>query len=188
MKAFCSDRFVLPLRSGHRFSVQKYYLLSEGVQAELPNVLLNEAPIAADPELARWMPASSERLAFRGRGKWWNAPALCRGDDRRVSCRSGWCRSESGGRRSARRPPGAACAERRWPRETRFPRVQWRCRMRFSRGNNNRGRLRPRYRRHCRHSSSVYSACRHRIRRSARFERARYTAFGKFHLKRFETQ
>jgi hypothetical protein len=79
MKAFCSDRFVLPLRSGHRFSVQKYYLLSERVQAELPNVLLNEAPIAADPELARWMPASSERLAFRGRGKWWNAPGALSG-------------------------------------------------------------------------------------------------------------
>ncbi|WP_213763330.1 histone deacetylase [Caballeronia sp. dw_19] len=53
MKAFYSDRFVLPLPAGHRFPMQKYYLLRERVQAELPNVELREAPIAADFELAR---------------------------------------------------------------------------------------------------------------------------------------
>ena len=53
MKAFYSDRFVLPLPAGHRFPMQKYYLLRERVQAELPDVVLNEAPIAADSELAR---------------------------------------------------------------------------------------------------------------------------------------
>lgn len=53
MKAFYSDRFVLPLPSGHRFPMQKYYLLRERVQAELPSVALNEAPVAADSELAR---------------------------------------------------------------------------------------------------------------------------------------
>jgi len=53
MKAFYSDRFVLPLPAGHRFPMQKYYLLRERVQAELPDVVLDEAPIAADSELAR---------------------------------------------------------------------------------------------------------------------------------------
>ncbi|SOE59652.1 Acetoin utilization deacetylase AcuC [Burkholderia sp. D7] len=53
MKAFYSDRFVLPLPAGHRFPMQKYYLLRERVQAELPEVKLDEAPVAADSELAR---------------------------------------------------------------------------------------------------------------------------------------
>src|ERR1700733_10858139 len=53
MKAFYSDRFVLPLPAGHRFPLQKYYLLRERVQAELPEVKLDEAPVAADSELAR---------------------------------------------------------------------------------------------------------------------------------------
>ncbi|CAH2804670.1 MAG: Deacetylases, including yeast histone deacetylase and acetoin utilization protein [Candidatus Burkholderia crenata] len=52
MKAFYSDRFVLPLPAGHRFPMQKYYLLRERVQAELPAVKLDEAPVAADSELA----------------------------------------------------------------------------------------------------------------------------------------
>jgi acetoin utilization deacetylase AcuC-like enzyme len=53
MKAFYSDRFVLPLPAGHRFPMQKYYLLRERVQAELPDVQLGEAPVATDSELAR---------------------------------------------------------------------------------------------------------------------------------------
>ncbi|WP_031363885.1 histone deacetylase [Caballeronia sordidicola] len=53
MKAFYSDRFVLPLPNGHRFPMQKYYLLRERVQAELPDVELGEAPVATDSELAR---------------------------------------------------------------------------------------------------------------------------------------
>ena len=53
MKAFYSDRFVLPLPTGHRFPMQKYYLLRERVQAELPDVELGEAPVATDSELAR---------------------------------------------------------------------------------------------------------------------------------------
>jgi acetoin utilization deacetylase AcuC-like enzyme len=53
MKAFYSDRFVLPLPAGHRFPMQKYYLLRERVQAELPDIELDEASIAADSELAR---------------------------------------------------------------------------------------------------------------------------------------
>lgn len=53
MKAFYSDQFVLPLPAGHRFPMQKYYLLRERVQAELPDVELGEAPVAANAELAR---------------------------------------------------------------------------------------------------------------------------------------
>jgi acetoin utilization deacetylase AcuC-like enzyme len=53
MKAFYSDRFVLPLPPGHRFPMQKYYLLRERVQAELPDVELSEAPVASDSELVR---------------------------------------------------------------------------------------------------------------------------------------
>jgi len=53
MKAFYSDRFVLPLPSGHRFPMRKYDLLRERVQAELPDVELDEAPIATDSDLER---------------------------------------------------------------------------------------------------------------------------------------
>jgi acetoin utilization deacetylase AcuC-like enzyme len=53
MKAFYSDRFVLPLPFGHRFPMQKYRLLRERVQAELPDVELDEAPVAADSDLER---------------------------------------------------------------------------------------------------------------------------------------
>ena len=88
MKAFYSDRFVLPLPAGHRFPMQKYYLLRERVLAELPEVKLDEAPVAADSELARIHVADYiERVATgaldaheqreigfpRGRRKWWSA-------------------------------------------------------------------------------------------------------------------
>lgn len=53
MKAFYSDRFVLPLPPGHRFPMQKYRMLRERVEAELPDVELEEAPIAADSDLQR---------------------------------------------------------------------------------------------------------------------------------------
>jgi len=53
MKAFYSDRFVLPLPPGHRFPMQKYRILRERVQAELPDVELEEAPIASDSDLQR---------------------------------------------------------------------------------------------------------------------------------------
>jgi acetoin utilization deacetylase AcuC-like enzyme len=53
MKAFYSDRFVLPLPAGHRFPMRKYSLLRERVQAELPQVELEEAPVALDADLAR---------------------------------------------------------------------------------------------------------------------------------------
>jgi hypothetical protein len=51
MKAFYSDRFVLPLPSGHRFPMKKYFILRQRVQAELPDVELNEAQITADSDL-----------------------------------------------------------------------------------------------------------------------------------------
>jgi acetoin utilization deacetylase AcuC-like enzyme len=51
MRAYYSDHFVLPLPSGHRFPMQKYRLLRERVEAELPQIELLEAPVASDGEL-----------------------------------------------------------------------------------------------------------------------------------------
>jgi acetoin utilization deacetylase AcuC-like enzyme len=53
MKAYYSDRFVLPLPAGHRFPMQKYRMLRERVEAELPALQLEEAPIAVDSDLER---------------------------------------------------------------------------------------------------------------------------------------
>jgi acetoin utilization deacetylase AcuC-like enzyme len=52
MRAFHSDLFVLPLPEGHRFPMQKYRLLREGVEARLPDIALQPAPAASDGELA----------------------------------------------------------------------------------------------------------------------------------------
>ena len=52
MKAFYSDRFVLPLPSGHRFPMQKYRMLREAVAAALPEVTFEEAPYTTDGVLA----------------------------------------------------------------------------------------------------------------------------------------
>lgn len=52
MQAFYSDQFVLPLPDGHRFPMQKYRLLRERLQVELPAVALGQAPMASDGELA----------------------------------------------------------------------------------------------------------------------------------------
>lgn len=52
MKAFYSDRFVLPLPEGHRFPMRKYRMLRDAVQAMLPDVQLEEAPRASDGVLA----------------------------------------------------------------------------------------------------------------------------------------
>lgn len=52
VKAFYSDRFVLPLPEGHRFPMAKYRLLRERVSAELPGVTLLEPDAASDAELA----------------------------------------------------------------------------------------------------------------------------------------
>jgi acetoin utilization deacetylase AcuC-like enzyme len=51
MRAFHSDRFVLPLPEGHRFPMPKYRLLRERVQG-MPGLTLHEAPAASDGELA----------------------------------------------------------------------------------------------------------------------------------------
>lgn len=51
MKAFYSDRFVLPLPAGHRFPMAKYGRLRERVAAELPDVELHEPRAATDAEL-----------------------------------------------------------------------------------------------------------------------------------------
>ena len=52
MKAFYSDRFVLPLPEGHRFPMRKYRMLRDALQATLPEVQLEEAPRASDGVLA----------------------------------------------------------------------------------------------------------------------------------------
>lgn len=52
MLAYHADRFSLPLAPGHRFPIEKYRLLREAVQRELPQVRLREADAATDGELA----------------------------------------------------------------------------------------------------------------------------------------
>jgi acetoin utilization deacetylase AcuC-like enzyme len=52
LKAFYSDRFVLPLPSGHRFPMQKYRMLREAVATSLPDVVFEEAPTTSDGVLA----------------------------------------------------------------------------------------------------------------------------------------
>jgi acetoin utilization deacetylase AcuC-like enzyme len=51
MRAFHSDRYVLPLPPGHRFPMPKYALLKERVSG-LPGLELLESPPASDGELA----------------------------------------------------------------------------------------------------------------------------------------
>lgn len=51
MRAFHSDRYVLPLPEGHRFPMPKYRLLRERVEG-LAGIELVEAPVASDGELA----------------------------------------------------------------------------------------------------------------------------------------
>jgi acetoin utilization deacetylase AcuC-like enzyme len=52
MRAYCSERFTIPLPPGHRFPISKYALLREQVQTQYPDVDLIEAPSASDGELA----------------------------------------------------------------------------------------------------------------------------------------
>jgi len=52
LKAFYSDRFVLPLPPGHRFPMQKYRMLRESVAVALPEVIFEEAPRTSDGVLA----------------------------------------------------------------------------------------------------------------------------------------
>src|SRR3954470_18611054 len=52
LKAFYSDHFVLPLPAGHRFPMQKYRLVHEGVATSLPTVEFHEAPFTGDCVLA----------------------------------------------------------------------------------------------------------------------------------------
>jgi acetoin utilization deacetylase AcuC-like enzyme len=52
LKAFYSDRFVLPLPSGHRFPMQKYRMLREAVAVSLSDVVFEEAPTTSDGVLA----------------------------------------------------------------------------------------------------------------------------------------
>ena len=52
MFAYTSDHFVLPLPAGHRFPMEKYRLLRERAAAQVPGLVLAEAPVASDGELA----------------------------------------------------------------------------------------------------------------------------------------
>lgn len=52
MKAYYSDRFVLPLPEGHRFPMRKYRMLRDAVAATLPQVEFDEAPHTTDGVLA----------------------------------------------------------------------------------------------------------------------------------------
>ncbi|WP_092438308.1 histone deacetylase [Collimonas sp. OK607] len=52
MKAFYSDHFVLPLPTGHRFPMQKYRLIHEGVLATVSDIDFHEAPTTSDGVLA----------------------------------------------------------------------------------------------------------------------------------------
>lgn len=52
MRAYYADHFVLPLPPGHRFPMQKYRLLRDAIVAELPEVRLEQAPVATEGELA----------------------------------------------------------------------------------------------------------------------------------------
>ncbi len=65
MRAFYSDRFVLPLPAGHRFPMSKYRLLRERCEAACPGLRLEEAQPATDGELAlahepRWIDAVAQ--------------------------------------------------------------------------------------------------------------------------------
>jgi acetoin utilization deacetylase AcuC-like enzyme len=52
MQAFYATHFVLQLPEGHRFPMQKYRLLRERVEGELPGIRLNQALPASEGELA----------------------------------------------------------------------------------------------------------------------------------------
>lgn len=52
MDAFYSDHFVLPLPDGHRFPMQKYAMLHTALRAQLPQIVLHEAPTVTDVQLA----------------------------------------------------------------------------------------------------------------------------------------
>jgi acetoin utilization deacetylase AcuC-like enzyme len=52
LKAFYSDHFVLPLPDGHRFPMQKYRLLREGVETAVAQIEFHEAPYTTDGVLA----------------------------------------------------------------------------------------------------------------------------------------
>jgi acetoin utilization deacetylase AcuC-like enzyme len=51
LRAFYSDRFVLPLPPGHRFPMAKYALVRERVRQALPGVSLHEPPAASEEQL-----------------------------------------------------------------------------------------------------------------------------------------
>jgi hypothetical protein len=55
LKAYYSDRFVLPLHAGHRFPIEKYRLLRQRIveAALIAPDELQESPAATDAEILR---------------------------------------------------------------------------------------------------------------------------------------
>lgn len=53
MQAFYADHFVLPLPEGHRFPMQKYAMLREQLQLQLPGIDFRQALAANDDELVQ---------------------------------------------------------------------------------------------------------------------------------------
>ncbi len=66
MRAFYSDRYVLPLPAGHRFPMAKYEQLHARVREALPSVRLIESPAATDEELSRVHDGEYVRRVVRG--------------------------------------------------------------------------------------------------------------------------
>lgn len=52
MHVFYATQFVLPLPPGHRFPMEKYRMLRDGLAQQFPDVQLGHAPPATDGELA----------------------------------------------------------------------------------------------------------------------------------------
>ncbi len=101
MKAFTSDRFVLPLPAGHRFPMAKYRRLRERIERELPDVSLHEPEAATDGVLAlAHAPDWIERLSLgrltgpeqRAIGFPWT-PAMVERSRRSVGATIGACRA-----------------------------------------------------------------------------------------------
>lgn len=66
MQTFYVDRFPLPLPAGHRFPLRKYAALRRRIEAELPEVRLNEPDAASEEQLCFAHDAEYVRRVFCG--------------------------------------------------------------------------------------------------------------------------
>jgi len=101
MRAFYSGQFVLPLPPGHRFPMSRYAMLREGLEGQLPQVSMFEAPRATDGELAlahspQWIAAISDgsvsAAAMREIGFPWS-PAMVERSRRSTGATIAACRA-----------------------------------------------------------------------------------------------